>query len=167
MSAVEKMLEVAFGPLDPAPAYRYYVEVENELTGSFVECSGIAARREILEIREGGVNTHTHKLPGRITYGTLTLKKGVMYSSDMWDWFQAGALNYQIKYTSMTIIHFASQLFAPARWYNVMDVYPVSWQVTDFNADSSTYSVDTLEIAFSTIEVETMDLMTAMSKLGL
>lgn len=167
MGAVDKALELVFGPLDPAPTYRYFVEVENELAGSFIECSGIAARREILEIREGGLNTHTHKLPGRITYGTLTLKKGVMYSSDMWTWFNTGSVDFAVKRTSMTIVHYSAYLFAPARWYNVVDVYPVSWNVTDFNADASSYSVDSLEVAFSTIQVETMPFMEALSKLGI
>lgn len=167
MGVVDKALELVFGPLDPAPTYRYFVEVENELAGTFVECSGIAAKREVLEIREGGLNSYTHKLPGRISYGTLTLKKGVMYSSDMWNWFQAGAVDYAVKRTSMTIVHYSAYLFAPARWYNVMDVYPVSWNVTDFSAESNSYSVDSLEVAFSYIEVETMPFMDAMSKLGI
>lgn len=167
MGVVDKALELVFGPLDPAPAYRYFVEVENELAGSFIECSGIAARREVLEIREGGLNTHVHRLPGRITYGTLTLKKGVMYSSDMWSWFDKGSVDFAVKRTSMTIVHYSAYLFAPARWYNVMDVYPVSWNVTDFSADSSSYSVDSLEVAFSTIKVETMPFMETMSKLGI
>jgi phage tail-like protein len=166
MGAVDKALELAFGPLDPAAAYHYFVEVENELAGSFVSCSGIAARREVLEIREGGVNTHTHKLPGRVTYGTLTLKKGVMFSSDMWTWFDTGSINYKVKRTSMTIVHYSNYIFLPARWYNVSDVYPVSWNVTDFDASSSSYSVDTLEVAFSTIKVETMPMMQVLAKLG-
>lgn len=163
MGAVDKALELVFGPLDPAAAFRYFVEVDGLLAGSFIECTGLAARREVLEIREGGVNTHTHKLPGRVSYGTLTLKKGVMYSSDMWDWFETGAIDLKVERTSVTVFQWSSYLNLPARWYNISDVYPVSWNVTDFSAESSTYSVDSLELAFSTIEVKTLgpaDLMT-------
>lgn len=164
-SAIDKALEVILGPLDPAPVYRYYVDIEGSVAGSFIECTGIATRREVLEIREGGVNTHTHKLPGRLTYGTITLKKGVMFADDMWKWFQKGSTNLEVERTSISIIHYASVLHLPARWYNIRDVFPVGWNVSDFDAGSSMAAVESLELAFSTIEVEPLSMQTIMAKL--
>ena len=82
-----KVMENVFGPLDPAPEFRFYLEIDGLVEGAFVECSGMRAEREILSHKEGGVNHYVHKLPGRTSYGELTLRKGVMISVAFWEWF--------------------------------------------------------------------------------
>src|SRR5579863_7692652 len=54
---------------------------------SFAEADGLEAELGVLEIKEGGENRFSHRLPDRATHGKLTLKRGVMIaSSDLAQW---------------------------------------------------------------------------------
>ena len=166
MSNLDAVFEVVFGPLDPAPEFRYYIEFDGVFEGSFVECSGMSARREVCEVREGGANDIVHKLPGRITYGDLTLRKGVMFSTKMWDWFEEGMKGYQVKRQDITIVQLSSYFNVPARWYNVKDAFPVSWEAARLASDSNQLAMESLTFTFKSIEVEDWSLMSLMAQMA-
>ena len=56
-------------------------------SGQFSECSGIEATMEPKAIREGGRNYGDHQRAGRVTFGTVILKRGVTPSQHLWKWF--------------------------------------------------------------------------------
>ncbi len=62
------------------------------LFGSFSEVSGLNAELEVEEYREGGLNRGPHKLAKWGKYGPLSLKRGVTFNTDLWDWY------YQVLY---------------------------------------------------------------------
>lgn len=53
---------------------------------AFSECAGLEVSTDVKTIREGGNNTQPIHLPGPVSYGTLTLKRGMTPSFDLWDW---------------------------------------------------------------------------------
>lgn len=157
MSSLDKVVEVIFGPLDPAPEFKYYVEVDGLAEGAFIECSGMSAKRDVLEVKEGGLNHYTHKLPGRITYGDITLRKGIMFSTKMWEWFAEGLLDAKVERKNLTIVQYSAYFNLPARWYNVKRAFPMSWEASSLRTDSTQYAVESLTLSFETIEVEDWD----------
>lgn len=54
----------------------------------FSECSGLEMSMELKTIKEGGNNGEQIHLAGPLTYGQLTLKRGMTSSFDLWDWFE-------------------------------------------------------------------------------
>ncbi len=54
----------------------------------FSECSGLEMNTEVKTIKEGGNNGEQIHLSGPITYGQLTLKRGMTSNFDLWDWFE-------------------------------------------------------------------------------
>ena len=59
----------------------------NYFVAGFSECSGIEASFEVMELKEGGLNTHVWKLPVRASHSNITLKHGAIYAyDDLWDW---------------------------------------------------------------------------------
>jgi phage tail-like protein len=54
---------------------------------AFAECSGLEATVEVKTIREGGNNSQPIHLVGPVSYGQLSLKRGMTDSFDLWDWF--------------------------------------------------------------------------------
>jgi len=54
----------------------------------FSECDGLELNQEVKTIREGGNNGAQIRLAGATTYGTLTLKRGMTASYDLWEWFE-------------------------------------------------------------------------------
>ena len=71
---------------DPVPELRFKVELPGVDIGRFRECTGLAAEIEVKDYNEGGVNDRVHKLPTRMKYPNLVLKRGVTYEDALLKW---------------------------------------------------------------------------------
>lgn len=77
----------------PFTTFRFLVEVKVEgvskkLCGAtFSEVDGLEMTMEPKTIREGGNNTVAVHLVGPVSYGQLTLKRGMTPNFDLWKWF--------------------------------------------------------------------------------
>ena len=77
----------------PFTTFRFLVEVKVEgiadkLCGAaFSEVDGLEMTMEPKTIREGGNNTVALHFVGPVSYGQLTLKRGMTHNFDLWKWF--------------------------------------------------------------------------------
>jgi phage tail-like protein len=74
---------------------------------AFSECDGLELNREVKTIREGGNNGVQVRLSGPVSYGTLSLKRGMTATFDLWDWFQSVLENPGLR-TDAEVVLFAS-----------------------------------------------------------
>ena len=73
---------------DPLVGCYFKVDVGGEIAGYFTECSGLGSENEVTEhkvVNEKGVQV-TLKLPGRLKWGDITLKRGITSDMQIWDW---------------------------------------------------------------------------------
>ena len=76
----------------PLPAYNYIVNLNgprdpDKLLGGFSDVSGLTTEIHMSEYRDGNeTETAVRKMPGSYKVGDITLKRGVVDSSDLWDW---------------------------------------------------------------------------------
>jgi phage tail-like protein len=76
----------------PYPSYNYIVNLNgprdpNKLLGGFSDVSGLVTDIHISEYRDGNeAEPHVRKVPGSHKVGDVTLKRGVVDSSDLWAW---------------------------------------------------------------------------------
>jgi phage tail-like protein len=81
--------------ISPFTAFNFSVEINVPFLGqtmcnaAFAECDGLDMTMDVKTIREGGNNTQQLRLVGAVTYGQLTLKRGMTNNFDLWDWFDA------------------------------------------------------------------------------
>src|ERR1700690_4373652 len=74
----------------PYPSYNYLVDLKgprkpDKLLGGFSDVSGLETDIHISEYRDGNeVQPHVRKIPGSHKVGDITLKRGVVDSSDLW-----------------------------------------------------------------------------------
>ena len=79
----------------PFTGFNFSVEISVPLIGNklcnaaFSDCDGLDMTMDVKTIREGGNNTQQIRLAGPVNYGTVTLKRGLTDSFDLWDWFDA------------------------------------------------------------------------------
>ncbi len=79
----------------PFTAFNFSVEIKvpfigpNLCNAAFSDCDGLEMSMDVKTIREGGNNTEQIRMVGAVNYGTLTLKRGMTSSFDLWDWFDA------------------------------------------------------------------------------
>ncbi len=57
------------------------------LFGSFSEVGGLTAQIETEEYYEGGRNVGPHQFVKRGKYPNVTLRRGVTFNTDIWDWY--------------------------------------------------------------------------------
>ncbi len=73
---------------DPLIGFHFALDVQGVIAGYFTECSGIGSETEIAEqkaVNEKGVQV-VMKVPGRLKWSDVTLKRGVTSDMQLWDW---------------------------------------------------------------------------------
>jgi phage tail-like protein len=75
----------------PFPQYNFIVDIggrdPNKPLGGFSDVSGLETDIHISEYRDGNEpEPHVRKIPGSHKVGDVTLKRGVVDSSDLWKW---------------------------------------------------------------------------------
>ncbi|MGI8768255.1 MAG: phage tail protein, partial [Propionibacteriaceae bacterium] len=71
---------------DPPFAGSFVFAVDGVTIGAFTEVSGLAVTMEIEEITEGGNNETTIKVPGRLKWPNLVLKRGITEDDNLFSW---------------------------------------------------------------------------------
>jgi phage tail-like protein len=190
MAAGMRSLEAASGMrFDPIPAYLFFVELSGVFVALFTECSGLGIEREVKEIKEGGVNNYTHKLPGRVKFGNITLKRGISLSRALWDWMAQGRHNFKVRRLNFSIVQgapghnlttaiagavggapdalmsLAGQGFGKVKHWDIEDAYPVSWELSDLSTSSGETAIETIEIAHHGLTLS-YEVLTPMSLVG-
>lgn len=73
---------------DPLVGFNFAIEVKGVLAGFFTECSGLGSENEIITnnlVGEKGKEM-VRKIPGRLKWGDITMKRGMTTNMDFWDW---------------------------------------------------------------------------------
>lgn len=139
----------------PLPAAKDYEKLGEHLfkvvvqpnleIGEFRECTGLSVEREILEYSEGGNNDFVYKLPGRLKFPNLVLKRGTTAQKDLLTWFmEVRAPSPKLRSVTVTLVTPTGE---DAQVWAFENAYPVKWAGPNLNAGSDTAATETLEIA--------------------
>lgn len=73
---------------DPLVSAYFAIDLAGGASGFFTEVSGLGSETEIVEMKIMGENNTeiVRKIPGRLKWGDITLKRGITTNMDMWDW---------------------------------------------------------------------------------
>ena len=77
------------GREDPLVGFHFGVEVQDVLADLyFTECSGLGSEHEVIEQKlVGDKGTEiVYKIPGRLKWENITLKRGITSKIDIWEW---------------------------------------------------------------------------------
>jgi phage tail-like protein len=147
-------------PAEPRPgsfatdvhlSHRFSVEIGGVQVAGFMECSGISIEHEMLEYAEGGENTFTHKLPGRVKYGNVTLRRGILAfgQQDLMQWFMKAMQGKPAPRKQVTITSYDSVGTKKFAWV-LESAYPVKYTGPEFKTDSASVACESLELSFTT-----------------
>lgn len=129
---------------DPYPSFRFRVEIEGIIVASFSEVSGLQIEIETESYREGGVNNFVHTFPKGIKYQPLVLKKGIIDSSDLWNWYKDVRTGI-ITRKGVTVFLMDSSGNDKRHW-KFEGAYPIKWTGPDLKANSSTIAIESIEL---------------------
>ena len=133
-------------------ANRFLFELDGVELGVFKEVSGLNVTVQVDEIREGGQNGYSHRVPGRMSWPNLVFRRGVTDSNALFDWFAktsgegfASAQNTLTRSTgAVTVIDAGGNRL---RSWEFIDVFPVRWAGPDFSVESRDPLEEELEVA--------------------
>lgn len=132
---------------DPHVGLTFWVQVDGIEVAGFSECSGLTLETEVTEYAEGGLNTHTHKLPVRTKYGNVTLKRGIDPGEDLHKWFIESIDGVPNKRKNVSIQVYGPDGKGPLKKWDLMGAFPVKWSGPDLKTEAGAVTVETFEFA--------------------
>jgi phage tail-like protein len=137
---------------EPAILSRFLFEVDGVEIGIFKEVRGLEVTVATEEIKEGGQNGFAYKLPGRMSWPNIVLRRGVTKSDALFEWLQKssgeGYAGNQNKLTRCTgAITAINQHLDRLRSWDLVGVFPVRWKGPDFSIERREPLEEELEIA--------------------
>jgi phage tail-like protein len=131
-------------------AFRYVVDVEGKPQAAFTECTLPVIDWEIEEVKEGGLNTFIHQLPGRRKANKITLKNGVG-KSDLVEWFiQTMSEKYVRKPVTITLLDVSHK---PIMTWSLEGALPIKWTGPQLKSDSNAVAIQTLDLVCNDVTV--------------
>lgn len=136
---------------DSPVASRFLVEADNVEIGVFKTFSGLSAQVSTESVNEGGNNQYPVILPGRISWGNVTLTRGITSTEVMYNWFSQTAGDGYTTNGSLTRQSVAVTAISlegtRLRTWTFNEAFPVRWKGPDFNIDSDDPLMEELELA--------------------
>lgn len=118
---------------------------------SFQQVSGLSVNVEAEDYSEGGENRFVHKLPTRTNYTSLQLKRGILVGSALIEWVRQAIEEFVFKPVDVNII-LLNDLHLPVAGWHVVNAYPQSWTISDFNAQANELAIETLQLHYDYFE---------------
>jgi phage tail-like protein len=130
---------------------RFLFEVDGVEIGTFSEVSGLSVEVQVDSVEEGGQNEFIHKLPGRLEWPNIVLKRGITQSDELFGWLtRSSGEGYErqggLERNSAAITVLNAKGDRMRTW--VMDkALPVKWNGPQFASSSADVAEEELEIA--------------------
>jgi phage tail-like protein len=129
---------------DPLIGFNFRLEIEGKLAGYFTEVSGIGSENEIVEhkiVNDKGQEI-VQKIPGRLKWQDVTLKRGITDKMDIWEWrklVEEGKM--KDARTNCSIIMMDRNYEDVARW-NFVNAWPSKVTGPSVKSDSNEFGVE-------------------------
>ena len=119
----------------------------------FTEVAGLSMELASEEVPEGGENRFVQKYPTRAKYPDLVLKRGLMVSSNVAEWIRECVQDMRItpKNVDITLLN---EQHEPLLTWHVQKAWPTKWSVSDLNATSNSFVVETLQLSYQTFTLD-------------
>lgn len=132
----------------PYRNFKYKVEIDGIQVAGFSEATIPETSTNPLEYREGIDPAWPGKLSGLVSFGNLTLKRGVTDNMDLYNWrrlVEEKGSDVDGARKAISLILIDEQEAPKARW-NLEECWPIKLETSGFNASSDEVMIDTLEI---------------------
>jgi len=125
------------------------------------ECSGREMNMELKTIKEGGNNGEQIHLAGPLSYGQLTLKRGMTSNFDLWDWFEKVQNQRNLRVDGeiqmLSSLRMAKEQNPPGKKnkdvvFKLSNCLPVKIVAPSLNAQTGEIAIEQMEIAYERLQ---------------
>jgi phage tail-like protein len=145
--------------LHPFTAFNFAVEIEvpdiapRVCHAAFSECDGLEMTMEVKTIREGGNNGRQIRLSGPLSFGQLTLKRGMTASFDLWDWFNRTVSDPALR-ADAEVVLFAPDGQTERVRFALARCVPVKLKAPALNAKDGMVAIEELQLAYESLTLK-------------
>lgn len=129
--------------------HNWQLEIEGVTTGAFAEVSGLDSETEIIEYQDGN-DLILRKRPGRTKYSNITLKRGYINNTELWDWRKA-VMDGKIERKSGSVI-LAGDDGSEVMRYNFFEAWPAKWKGFSLNGKGNSAMTEEIEMVVERLE---------------
>lgn len=134
---------------DPILGQSFYLDIQGAVSGYFTQCNGLNSSNEVIVDKsvDNSGRTRIRKIPGPISYGNVTLSKGITSSLELWQWIAAvaeGKIAEQRKNGTISLVDPTGKVVAS---WEITAAWPVRVTGPSLNADGGKVGVEELELA--------------------
>jgi phage tail-like protein len=139
--------------MDPFRDYNFRLEIDNLPVAAFSEASGLTSDGDVVDYRTGvDVPLTARKLPGLRKSGPITLKRGVIKDSSLWDWYRNIATGTADRRNG-TVVLMDEQRQDVLRWH-FENGWPNKIEGPSLKAAGNEVAVESIEIIIEDITLE-------------
>jgi len=145
---------------DPAPfsAFNFSVEITPDGTSAplcsaaFAECDGLEMTMDVKTIREGGNNGVQVKLAGPVSYGQLTLRRGMTSSPDLWQWFERVVRDPRVRASAVVVLYAPDRTTKRATW-TLARCVPIKIKAPALNAKDGIVAIEEMQLGYESLQL--------------
>jgi phage tail-like protein len=131
----------------------FVVDLGGGGVAGFAEATLPSMEIDVVEYRDGSDKVNSvRKLPGLTTYGNLTLKRGIVGDSALFDWIR-GISQGQPDWRNVTVTLLDEQR-NPVQTWKLRNAFPVKYEGAHLKAKGNEVAIELLELACEGFEVE-------------
>lgn len=151
----------------PFTNFNFSVEITREgaskpmCKAAFSDCDGLEMSMEIKTIREGGNNNQQIRFTGPVSYGQLTLKRGMTDKFDLWDWFTDTVSNPALR-ADAEIVLLASDFKTVRARFILSRCVPVKIKAPTLNAKDGAVAIEEMQLAYQEMTLVKPETTTAV-----
>jgi len=128
------------------PAYRFLLDIDEKVVGSFKSASGLGAKHDSIDFKLGGDRSVRHK-PGRVTFNNIVLERGFSDNEDLFKWFRNILEGKDDRRSGAVICLGLEGDDDEVMRYNFYRAWPVSWEGPSLTAGTSQTAIEKVELA--------------------
>lgn len=139
---------------DTHAGFRFTVTIDGINAAAFTEFRMPSLEVETTEIREGGQNTYTHKLPVRVKVGTATLRHGISRDLSLLRWYLEVLEGKIDDATRQVVVVMYDVAHTPMITWYFSEAYPTKWAGPTFKVDDNSVAFEEIEFVHHGFEVK-------------
>jgi phage tail-like protein len=138
---------------DPFANFNFRVEIDNIAEAGFSEVLLPSSAVDVFEYREGGeASCSVRRLPGRVHFGNLVLRRGVTESNALFEWWLTVCRGRADRRNVLVVLLDGSGNVVK-RWA-FLEALPVRYSLDPLDARGAAPVIESLELAFEQMSVE-------------
>lgn len=140
---------------DPMIGIHFEVDVSGKMTGYFTEVSGLGSESEVVEhkiIAKGAKESIIRKIPGRLKWGDITLKRGITANMDAYQWrkqVEQGKIDAARANGTITMF---DQTLAPIAQWEFTAAWPSKITGPSLSAESNAVGIEEMTLVHEGIK---------------